>query len=386
MRNLLLIMLLPLICVRAEAAACTLDIGYIKSDQGKKQVIDYYKSQRTYDAPYVYYTQNAALFYGNHICQNITKGDVLAGMNAFETYFTKYQSDFMVKPSNQLLTTKFAMYLLQSGLNPFPPDPQQGVVGYSNGEIMGLLPDVFKSVSQNNDPNVIIHELGHVFFRIPQKNVWLAEGLAEFAIHFYLPKYSGIYEATKNFIFTHTNINIFGTQVKENHKYDIGAFWAYFANSHGGARAIGSVATSAFNGNQTDVWHIIAAYINTNDADLIVDWVSSLLQVNFWKTDQTKITQARLYLKNSPLDPSNLVWSKTTISTIDFAKLKSSVEKGGFQVAKWDGPKKTLSSTTMWRYLYITQYTDGSATVTKKDTITIGKRVKGRFCVIIRVS
>jgi hypothetical protein len=117
-----------------------------------------------------------------------------------------------------------------------------------------------------------------------------------------------------------------------------------------------------------------------------VDWVSSLLQVNFWKTDQTKITQARLYLKNSPLDPSNLVWSKTTISTIDFAKLKSSVEKGGFQVAKWDGPKKTLSSTTMWRYLYITQYTDGSATVTKKDTITIGKRVKGRFCVIIRVS
>jgi hypothetical protein len=350
-------------------------------------VIDYFKEKRNSSAPYAYFTPNAVLFYGKHACQyDVSTVDIIAGMSALETYLLKYQSDFDLRPSDQLSTTKFAVYLLQSGLNPFPPDPQPGVVGYANGEIMGLLPSVFKDTREKQDPNVIIHELGHGFFRIPQQISWLEEGICEFAIHYYMPTYPGIYDATMSFLFTYPYINIFGTLTKVGHKYDIGAFWAFISRYYGGPRTIGRISTSAFNANGSDVWHMIANHLKTTDGDLIEKWVTSLVQIGFWRNDTIRYQQAKQKFQKSPLNSTSMVWDRATMPMTDIIKIDTKIEKGGFQVIPLQVTStQTFQSTGSWRYIYITHYRNGKAVVTKKNTVEIGKPVSRRYCVIIRV-
>ncbi len=376
-----------------SAFACNYDIGRIDSNRNGKIAVDYFLNDRHNLNPYSYFSDDLVIYYGDRTCfTQLSRMNIIDTSIAYENYFNRLQNEYGLHPIDTLRTTRYSLYITNTGLDPYPPDPQSGISGYAGDYFMALFPDVIVNIV--SDPSVLIHEIGHSLLHIPQRFSWMEESICQYFAHTYVPNIRTIYDVTSSFLINNHYLNIFGRNGSTNARYNYGAFWKFIEYEYKSKRYIGNIVNNIPE-NTDDIWNEIARILDDCDVNLricnsntdpttstrlIVRWVMSLVQLDFWRHNQDTYNFAERYIgNNNYFDRNNLVWFNPTITDINL--IDSRVEKGGFEVLSYGD--YILPDTYRWRRVYITHYTDGTFKVSRFDTTD--QDIRKKLIVIIRI-
>lgn len=374
---------------------CNYDIGKIQNlpevISSPKKTVDYFSDNRRGTTLYYYLSYNTVIYYGNKCCNSLlSHQNIIDTANYGDSYLAKLQKVYDLHSDPILDTTRYTLYITNTGLDPYPPDPQAGVVGYAGDYFMAMVPDSYANII--NDPSILIHEISHALIHIPRPNSWLEESICEYLAHVYVPTRRTIYDTTGSFLINQHYLNIFGIQGQTINRYDYGSFWAFIVNEYKDPKNIGRIVNllSDESSGTFDIWEVILQAIiynkHVNDTcnilstNLVVKWVMSLVQLDFWRHDTITFNAAKQYLKNNNyIDKDTLVWNKPTIDNIN--QINSLIGKGGFEVLPYG--VYDLPIEHRWRRAYITHYNDGTFKVSRFDVDE--PNIKNKLLVIICV-
>jgi hypothetical protein len=317
-----------------------IDIGPIPhlvpiTDEDAAKVVDPMQARRGFACKYRVLSKRVACFYHDALTTNqeVRKEDVVRCIAFIEEYLDKIPKEFDLAMPALQQGKRYVLYISGTGLHPEPQDCTGGVVGAANEYVMVLHPDVIRNIASVGQTTVI-HELGHGFFWVPWKRIWMEESLNEFLVWYFLPDYQAFYDKAVTAVFRRSWVHPLSEANSADRRYDVAVFWAYVAHAFG-AKAVGRIANNAFKGQDGSghALDALAAFVQVPVAKLAVDWAAACMCPDFlWsRPDQSKAKDAAFkYLGGRSHKRANLSWD---VKTFDWPQVPTRTELYGFEVS-----------------------------------------------------
>jgi len=314
----------------------TFDIGPIPNlvnNPKAKTTFDDYQKNRGFPAKYRFFSNTVVCYYHNRCDTTLPKELIVKTVQVLETYIEKIRT-LLSLPFPRLQQGKlFPLYISNTGLHPEPGDCVNGVVGAASDYMMILHPDVIKNIE--NDPTVIVHELGHGFLSLGGIQTWLEESLCEFLTWVFIPSYQSFYDTARDAIFKKSWINPLSiTNKPYETRYNPAVFWAFIADVYGTQR-IGEIANNAFKSQNPNVheFALLADYLKTSVHDLALKWAISCVTLSVFKPLHQPYLQKYFAGKGFTKKPP-FTWNIASFNTTDIETLIKRTELYGFEVSQ----------------------------------------------------
>ncbi len=294
----------------------------------KQKTIDTFQQRRGFPAKYRFFSQNVVCYYHDKSIAPLKTSDIIQTIRVIEEYIPKIGSTLHLTQPAIAQGKRFALYLSSTGLSPEPGDCVNGVVGAGNENIMILHPDVIRNII--TDVTIIIHELGHGFFRVGGNQTWVEESLCEFLTWYFVPSYQAFYDTTLDAVFKKSWINpLSKTNNNNNDKYKVAAIWAFVAKEYGIDR-LGDIANNALTSQDPNIhdFELVANYVNVRPQDMALRWALACINLRFFSDVH------KPYLKNLSTGWNISSFNYTPATDSSSVDLATRTERFGFEVSQ----------------------------------------------------
>ncbi len=313
----------------------TYDIGPIDdliTVSDKSKIKDAYQQKRGFPAKYRFFSKNVVCFYHDSSVIPLSKSDVVTTVQTIEKYLDLINTTFNLQMPAITQGNRYALYISHTGLHPEPGNCGDGVVGAANEYVMILHPDVIKNI--NIDVTIIIHELGHGFFNVPWKRIWIEESMMEYLCWYFVPSYCTFYNTALGTIFKKCWINPLSLTNSTDLRYDLAAFWAFIAWKYN-YKIIGDIAKNAFSqlDDKTHLFEQLASYLKTKPIDLLLSWIQACINLDFLSNVKDHCNK---YFGGQGFKKPHLYWNFKTFDYQDGVftpDLSKRTEMYGFEVS-----------------------------------------------------